>query len=132
MRYMLDTNALNDLIRNPAGAVAAHVRRVGDAAVCTSIVVAAELRYGAAKKGSPRLLRRVEDLLATLPVLPLDAPADTEYGGIRAGLETAGQLIGGNDLLIAAHACALGVTLVTANEREFGRIRGLKLENWAG
>lgn len=132
MRYMLDTNALSDLIRNPAGAVAAHVRRVGDEAVCTSIVVAAELRYGAAKKGAPRLLRRVEDLLATLPVLPLDAPADTEYGGIRAGLEAVGQPIGGNDLLIAAHACALGVTLVTANEREFGCISGLKVENWAG
>lgn len=130
MRYLLDTNILSDLIRNPAGAAAGRIRQVGEDAVCTSIVVAAELRYGTAKKGSARLLRRVEDLLADLPVLPLDVPADAEYGGIRAELEAAGQPIGGNDLLIAAHAYALGLTLVTANEREFRRVRGLKLENW--
>lgn len=130
MLYMLDTNAMSDLIRNPAGKVADHVRRVGEETVCTSIVVAAELRYGTAKKGSAKLLRRVEDLLADIAVLPLDVPADAEYGGIRAELEAAGQPIGGNDLLIAAHAYTLGVTLVTANEREFRRIRGLNVENW--
>lgn len=129
MRYMLDTNALSELIRNPGGKVAMNVRRVGEDAICTSIVVAAELRYGAAKKGSAKLTRRVEDLLADIQVLPLDVPTDAEYGAIRSELDSIGQPIGGNDLLIAAHALAHRLTLVTANEREFQRVRGLKLEN---
>ncbi len=130
MRYMLDTNAMSDLIRNPAGKVAGHVRRVGEDAICTSIVVAAELRYGAAKKASAKLSQRVEALLADVAVLPLELPADTEYGDIRAELEMAGHPIGGNDLLIAAHARTLGLTLVTANVREFQRVPDLVVENW--
>ena len=63
-------------------------------------------------------------------MLPFDVPADAEYGGIRSQLEAAGKPIGGNDLLIAAHACAAGATLVTANTGEFKRIRGVKIENW--
>ncbi|MCA0420594.1 MAG: type II toxin-antitoxin system VapC family toxin [Proteobacteria bacterium] len=128
--YLLDTNIISNVIRNPSGAAA---RRIGEAEakeICTSIVVAAELRYGCAKKGSAKLLARVESVLETIPVLPLDTPADTEYGGIRAELEAAGQPIGHNDLLIAAHACALRLTLVTDNIREFARIRRLKVENW--
>lgn len=128
--YLLDTNILSDLLRNPDGAAAQRLGRVGARAVCTSIVVAAELRYGCAKKGSPKLQARVESLLATLPVLALDAPADAEYGRIRAALEAAGQPVGMNDLLIAAHARALGLTLVTDNTREFQRIEGLSIENW--
>lgn len=130
MRYLLDTNVMSDLVKNPAGKVTDHIRRVGEDAVCTSIVVAGELRYGAAKKGSAKLTLRVEDLLADVAVLPLDAPTDVDYGDIRAALEAAGQPIGGNDLLIAAHARALGLTLVTANEREFRRVQGLVVENW--
>lgn len=130
MRYLLDTNAMSDLIRNPSGKVAGHVRRVGEDAICTSIVVAAELRYGAAKKASAKLSRRVDDLLSDVAVLPFDLPADTEYGRLRAELEAAGHPIGGNDLLIAAHALALDTTLVTANMREFQRVRGLVVENW--
>jgi tRNA(fMet)-specific endonuclease VapC len=98
--------------------------------ICTSIIVAAELRYGCARKGSARLLAKVEAVLETMPVLSLDVPADAEYGGIRSELEAAGQTIGLNDLLIGAHAYALGLTLVTDNMREFNRIRGLSLENW--
>ncbi len=130
MRYMLDTKVMSDLIRNPSGKVAGHVRRVGEDAVCTSIVVAAELRYGAAKKASAKLSRRVEDLLSDVAVLPFDLPADAEYGRIRAELEAAGHPIGGNDLLIAAHARTLDTILVTANTREFQRVRGLSVENW--
>ncbi|AZO44110.1 type II toxin-antitoxin system VapC family toxin [Mesorhizobium sp. M7D.F.Ca.US.005.01.1.1] len=130
MRFMLDTNIISDMIRNPAGKAASAIVREGDDAVCTSIVVASELRYGCAKKGSAKLLKKVEDLLAEIPVLPLDVPVDTEYGGLRAELEAAGQTIGHNDLFIAAHAYALGITLVTANTGEFNRIRGLKIENW--
>lgn len=126
---MLDTNIVSDLIRNPAGRAAERVRAIGDA-VCVSIIVAAELRYGCATKGSPQLTRRVEDLLAEVPVLPFDVPADVEYGEIRAELEAAGLPIGSNDLLIAAHARTLGATMVTANVAEFQRVRGLKVENW--
>ena len=130
MGYLLDTNILSDLIRNPFGPVAQRIEAVGAKAVCTSIIVAAELRYGCAKKGSPRLQARVEDILATIPVLPLEVPADADYGRQRAQLEASGQSIGGNDLLIASHALALGLTLVTHNTREFSRIVGLQLEDW--
>lgn len=130
MGYLLDTNILSDLIRNPFGPVAQRIEAVGAKAVCTSIIVAAELRYGCAKKGSPRLQARVEDILATIPVLPLEVPADADYGRQRAQLEASGQSIGGNDLLIAAHALALGLTLVTHNTREFSRIVGLQVEDW--
>ena len=130
MGYLLDTNILCDLIRNPFGPVAQRIEAVGAKAVCTSIIVAAELRYGCAKKGSPRLQARVEDILATIPVLPLEVPADADYGRQLAQLEASGQPIGGNDLLIAAHALALGLTLVTHNTREFSRIVGLQVEDW--
>ena len=129
-RYLLDTNIISDLIRNPRGKAAKRIARVGENNICTSIIVAAELRYGCAKSGSARLLKAVEDLLSEIDVLPFDIPADAGYAGIRAGLEAAGKPIGGNDMLIAAHAHATGVTIVTANEAEFKRVRGLKVENW--
>lgn len=130
MRFMLDTDIISDMIRNPAGKAAGVMLREGEDAVCTSIVVASELRYGCAKKGSAKLLKKVEDLLAEIPVLPLDVPVDAEYGALRAELEGMGQPIGQNDLFIAAHARVLGTTLVTANTSEFSRIEGLKIENW--
>ncbi len=129
-RYMLDTDIISDLIRNPHGKAAKRIAKAGEDSICTSIIVAAELRYGCAKSGSERLLKAVEDLLGEIAVLPLDVPADTEYAGIRAELEAAGKPIGSNDLLIAAHAYATGATIVTANTAEFKRIRGLKVENW--
>jgi tRNA(fMet)-specific endonuclease VapC len=129
-RYMLDTNILSDLIRNPQGKAARRIVKVGEDNVCTSIIVAAELRYGCARSGSTRLRRAVEDLLGEIDVLPFEAPADADYGAIRARLEATGRPIGGNDLLIAAHARALGATIVTANSHEFRRVRGVKVENW--
>jgi tRNA(fMet)-specific endonuclease VapC len=130
MRYLLDTNVVSDLIRNPQGRVTEHIRRVNEAQVCTSIIVAAELRYGAARKGSPRLTIQLEAVLGALDVLPFEAPADVAYGQIRTQLEQAGRPIGGNDLLIAAQTIALGHTIVSDNEREFARIDGLLRENW--
>ena len=129
-RYMLDTNIISDLIRNPRSKAAKRIARVGEDNICTSIIVAAELRYGCAKSGSQRLLKAVEDLLGEINVLAFDVPADANYGEIRAELETAGKPIGGNDLLIAAHAYAIGAAVVTANTAEFKRIRDLKVENW--
>ena len=128
--YLLDTNVLSDLIRRPMGLAAHRIKEVGEEAVATSVIVAGELRYGAAKRGAPRLTERVEALLAEMPVLPMAPPADAAYGRLRAALEASGTPIGGNDMLIAAHALALGRTVVTANVGEFGRVEGLAVENW--
>ncbi len=130
MRYLLDTNIVSDLVRNPQGRVSQHIRKVGEAKVCTSIIVAAELRYGASKKGSPRLSAQLEVVLGALEVLPFEAPADVAYGELRARLEQTGRPIGANDLLIAAQALALGFTIVTDNEKEFDRVKGLPSDNW--
>lgn len=127
---MLDTNIVSDLARNPQGAVARRIAEVGPDAVCVSIITAAELRYGSAKKGSAKLSAQIEAILGSIPALPLDVPADTEYGGIRAELEAGGKPIGPNDLFIAAHAYALEAVLVTANTGEFNRVRSLRVENW--
>jgi tRNA(fMet)-specific endonuclease VapC len=130
MRYLLDTNIVSDLVRNPQGKVAQHIRRVGEAQVCTSIIVAAELRYGVAKKGSLRLSAQLEAVLGALKVLPFETPADAAYGLLRTRLEQAGRPIGANDLLIAAQALALSCVIVTDNEKEFARVADLRLENW--
>jgi len=130
MRYSLDTNIVSDLVRNPQGRIAARIRDVGEVEVGASIIVAAELRYGAQKKGSPRLAAQLEAVLAALTILPFEPPADAACGAIRARLERASRTIGGNDLLIAAQAIALGLTMVTDNEAEFARIDGLRCENW--
>lgn len=127
---MLDTNIVSDLLRNPRGHAAARIAEVGPDAICVSIITAAELRYGCAKKGSAKLSAHVEAILDSVKVLAFDVPADTEYGSIRAELEAAGTPIGPNDLLIAAHAYAAGATLVTDNTGEFSRIRRLSIENW--
>jgi tRNA(fMet)-specific endonuclease VapC len=130
VQYLLDTNIVSELVHRPQGRVAARIAQLGEDRVCTSIVVAAELRYGAAKKGSPRVTRQVEAVLGALEVLPLEPPADAIYGELRAALERKGQLIGANDLLIAAQALATGCALVTHNLSEFSRVSGLQLENW--
>ena len=129
-RYLLDTNVISDLIKNPKGKAAKRIAKVGEDNICTSIIVAAELRYGCAKKGSKRLLKAIEDLLGEIELLPFDIPADMEYGDIRSRLEDAGKPIGANDLLIAAHASAVNSTIVTGNVDEFKRVHGLKVENW--
>ena len=103
---------------------------IGENAVCTSIVVACELRFGAERKGSPRLAERVDAVLDTLEVLPLEPPLDRQYGAVRAGLERRGKLLGALDLLIAIQALELGYTVVTANSREFRQVPGLRVDNW--
>ncbi len=127
--FLLDTNILSDLIRQPDGMVAHAIADVGEDAVATSIIVAGELLYGGEKRGSPRLQSKIEELLSLIPVLPLKDDADALYGRLRAELERRGTLIGANDMLIAAHALAIGATLVTDNIREFERVEGLPLKN---
>jgi tRNA(fMet)-specific endonuclease VapC len=128
--WMLDTNTLSDLIRSPRGTLVQRLSAIAPDALCTSIVVACELRFGARRKGSQVLTQRVEQLLDTLTVVPLDEPADQHYADIRAELERAGTPIGSHDLSIAAHARSQDMTLITHNMREFTRVPGLRVEDW--
>ena len=130
LHYLLDTNILTDLFRHPQGEVASRISSVGEDTVCTSIIVAAELRFGAEKSGSNELANRIGMILSALDVLPLEPPADRHYGEIRQQLTRQGTPIGPNDLLIAAHARALNLTVVTANTREFSRVPDLRVDNW--
>lgn len=128
--YLLDTNILSDLVRNPRGPVAQHIARVGSEQICTNVIVACELRFGARKSGSTQLAARVEQLLSYISVHALDPWVDQTYAQLRWSLEQQGQPIGPNDLLIAADALTHRRTLVTDNMREFARIPELAIENW--
>ena len=130
MGYLLDTNIVSDLVRKPQGIVAARIAELGEANVCTSIIDAAELRYGAVKRGSARLTAQVEQILSALEIIPFESPAELAYATLRSRLEAIGTSIGGNDMLIAAHAVSLGHVMVTDNESEFSRVQGLAVENW--
>ena len=130
LAYLLDTNILSDLVRNPQGVVAAQITKAGGDTVCTSIIVAAELRYGAIKSSSVKLAERIDLILSALEILPLETPADHQYASLRHHLTRQGTPIGPNDLLIAAHALANDLTVITANAGEFSRVPGLKVENW--
>lgn len=127
---MLDTNAVSDLMYDPIGPVGQRMAVVGTGDIAVSRIVVAELRFGVAKCGSARLAVQLDRVLSGLAVKAWDAPADQVYGDIRTDLHKRGQPIGGNDLLIAAHALALDCILVTDNEREFSRVPGLRIENW--
>jgi tRNA(fMet)-specific endonuclease VapC len=131
--YLLNTNILSDFMRNPFGrAFATFEKKLTepDTRLFTSILVACELRYGVAKKNSSPLTMRVDRLLASIEVAPFSTTADQAYATLRADLERKGQLVGPNDMLIAAHALALNAILVTDNVREFKRVKGLRIENW--
>lgn len=129
-RYLLDTNILTDLIKNPAGRVKDRIAKVGEANICTSMIVACELRFGARKKNAPLLTARVERLLQAIEVLPFDGDVDRAYAEVRAMLEALGRPSGANDMLIAAHAVNEDCILVTNNESEFVHVAGLIVENW--
>jgi tRNA(fMet)-specific endonuclease VapC len=130
MEYLLDTDTVSNLVRYPVGVVAARLRALGREDVCTSIIVAAELRFGAARKADRALVAKVETVLERLPVMPFEPPADRAFAEMRAILEKRGMPVGAYDLLIAAHALVLGCVMVTGNERGFSRIEGLRVENW--
>jgi tRNA(fMet)-specific endonuclease VapC len=128
--FMLDTNIISDLVRNPGGQAAARLAEVGDEDVATSVVVAGELRYGCLKKESARLTERVEAVLREIEVLSLKPEVSAHYGEIRRDLEARGLPIGLNDLWIAAQARSAEAVLVTDDEGEFRRVKGLVVENW--
>ncbi len=128
--FLLDTNIVSDLVRNPGGRAAARLAAVGDGDIATSVIVAGELRYGCLRKGSSRLTERVEALLREIEILSLKPEVSAHYGDIRRSLEARGTPIGQNDLWIAAQARSLDAALVTDNEEEFRRVEGLRVENW--
>ena len=131
-RYLLDTNIVSDLIKNPQGPISTKIAQVGESEIATSIIVASELRFGAIKRGSVGLTEQVEAVLGAINILPLQPPVDQYYGQIRVELEAQGLIIGSNDLFIAAHAMSLSAILVTGNVDEFARVHGLMVENWLG
>jgi tRNA(fMet)-specific endonuclease VapC len=128
--YLLDTNILSHLVRQPQGPVADHIADVGEANVLTSVIVACELRYGAAKRGSKKLTRQVEAVLSAMMIKPLESEVERVYASIRVALERKGMPIGAHDMLIAAHARAIDAVCVTDNVAEFKRVPALKVENW--
>jgi tRNA(fMet)-specific endonuclease VapC len=128
--HLLDTNVISRLMKEPSGVSAQRLAQIGDERVCTSVVVACELRFGAALRDSERLASAVERVLQAIPVLALELPSDEHYASIRNDLQRRGTPIGPNDLLIAAQARSLGLTVVTENEGEFRRVSDLAVENW--
>jgi tRNA(fMet)-specific endonuclease VapC len=130
-RFLLDTNIVSALLRDPQGPIAKEIERAGEDAICTSIIVAAELRFRAKKRGLEELTRRVNAVLNAVTILPFVAPADDIYATTRAYLEEKGTPIGPNDLLIAASAMAQNCILVTKNTREFSRVPGLAMVDWS-
>lgn len=131
MGFLLDTNHISVLVNDPNGACAQRIRRAAEQAF-TSIIVIAEVRFGLAKRPSVRLQELTEAVISGIKAEPWESPADIRYAEVRAYLERKGTPISANDMLIASHALALDATVVTANEREFRRVPGLKVVNWAG
>jgi len=131
--YLLDTNVISHVMRNPMGLVAQRIfgreEHEGNSGVCTSLVVQCELLFGLHKLPNPKWERQYHRAMASITVEPLGQDVVAHYATVRAYLEAQGQPIGPNDTLIAAHALALGATLVTA-DAEFTRVPGLKVENW--
>jgi tRNA(fMet)-specific endonuclease VapC len=130
IRLMLDTDVVSEILRDPHGFPRDRIAQLGGDGLAISVIVAAELRYGAAKRGSDRLERQIDSAIAKLVVAPFEPPADREYAQLRDHLRRAGQPIGANDLFIAAHALALALPLVTANVSEFERVPGLRVVRW--
>ena len=132
IRYMLDTNMCIYLRQNRPPEVTTRFRQMRHGDATLSVITYGELLYGAERSQQrTRALESLARLVSLLPVLPLPEEAASTYGEIRATLEKRCEMIGGNDLWIAAHAKSAGLTLVTNNEREFKRVPGLKLQNWA-
>ncbi|MGB9466002.1 MAG: type II toxin-antitoxin system VapC family toxin [Candidatus Acidiferrum sp.] len=128
-RYLLDTNAASYAINKKSTAVDRHLARVAMAELGISAVTEGELRFGAARSGSAGLHATVEQFLLGVSIFAWDSEAAKEYGRLRSALEREGRVMGSLDMMIAAHAMALGLILVTG-DRAFGRIRRLRMEDW--
>lgn len=131
MRLTLDTNICSYILRRHPAAMVERFAGLEKGQLWLSAIVAAELRFGAAKLASVRFSASVEAWLAGFDVRPWPVEATRHYAEIRAALERSGKIIGGMDLLIAAHAIAEDSVLVTNNAREFLRVPGLAVQEWA-
>ena len=130
-QFLLDTNICIYVRQQKPENVLRRFRTLRQGEAALSVITFGELLYGAAKSAQrAEATKRLEELARFLPVLALPEAAGEFYGAIRAELERKGEMIGNNDLWIAAHAKAAGLTLVTNNEREFRRVRGLRVQNW--
>ena len=133
MIYMLDTDICIYIIKRKPSSVVNRLEQLKPGELAISAITFAELVNGAEKsKYVEANMARLNDLTELIDVRPFDRRAALSYGSVRSGLEKRGEVIGGNDLLIAAHALSLNWTLVTNNEKEFRRVEGLKVENWVG
>lgn len=131
MRYLLDTDICIHL-RRRLPPVVARFAKLDPSDMGISMVSYGELLYGAKKSADPTsAVALIQQLVTLVPVLPLPERAGLVYGSIRFDLAERGNIIGPNDLWLAAHAIASDLVLVTNNEREFRRVKGLKIENWA-
>lgn len=129
-RVMLDTNIISNSLRYPEGAAALRFKSYEPGEICVSVVVSAELQFGAVKIGSDRLFRQLDEAAQLYDVVPWTIEIVPFYAAARVALERKGTPIGSNDLLIAAHALALDLPIVTDNTREFSRVPNLRVENW--
>jgi len=131
-RFLLDTNICIYIRQKRPEEVLRRFRSLRPGEAALSVITYGELVFGASKsKHRVEALERLNELIQWLPALPLPESAGHTYGTIRAELASRGEMIGNNDLWIASHAVAAGLTLVTNNEKEFCRVRGLRLQNWA-
>ncbi|MGH9515032.1 MAG: type II toxin-antitoxin system tRNA(fMet)-specific endonuclease VapC [Terriglobales bacterium] len=130
--YLLDTNIVIYIRQKRPEDLLRRFQKLREGEAAISVITYGELMYGAQKSSQwPAALERLQELVTLLPALPLPETAATSYGKIRAELEAKGEMIGNNDLWIAAHALASDLVLVTNDEKEFRRVRGLKMQNWA-
>jgi tRNA(fMet)-specific endonuclease VapC len=129
--FMLDTNVISDIVRNPTGNSARRAMAEPDREFGISVIVAAEIRYGIAQNPSQRNAKAMTEVLSAVRVFPFEKESDVEYGNLRAAMSRAGKSLSQNDMLIAAHALALDATLVT-DDGAFVHVPGLKTENWLG
>jgi tRNA(fMet)-specific endonuclease VapC len=126
---MLDTDTVSYAMRGQ-GQVSSNIIRYRPSQLCVSAITVAELRFGASKRNSTKLHRMIDEFTSDVAIAPFDGSCAAQFGRIASQLAARGTPIGDLDVLIAAHASALGITLVTNNLRHFGRVRGLTVENW--
>ncbi|MDJ0853336.1 MAG: type II toxin-antitoxin system VapC family toxin [Myxococcota bacterium] len=129
MRFLLDTDTISFALRGE-GRVADELRRRSPSEVCTSSIVVGELELGVSRRGSRKLRRELEGVYAGLQVLAYDMEAARRYGRLAASLLDRGVPIGVEDTMVAAHALARKLTLVTHKTRHFDRVAGLRVEDW--
>ncbi|MBC7608330.1 MAG: type II toxin-antitoxin system VapC family toxin [Polaromonas sp.] len=131
--YLLDTNILSDMMRNPSGVAAQRFLKLAQSTpnvkLCTSVIVQCELLFGLSRRTHPRWQTHYDKVLESVELLPLDSTVVPSYANLRSLLESAGTPIGPNDTLIAAQALSIDATLVSA-DAEFLRVPGLRVENW--